>query len=167
MWMSRMKYGVVALVAVLLCRCWDPSASLTPGRAKQVIENDYGFQNEQAFVVVSDQTFKLGVDRGYWVTGQASWEPAPSMNRYIDSIDQGSITPPTWEVVLRSKTVKRITQIVRISGGSENTIREVSFEWVTDVSSLPVSLQTLLENGVPQRESKVLAFSDQGWRVNP
>jgi hypothetical protein len=162
-----MKYGVVVLAAVQLCRCSNPSASLTPSRAKEVIENDYGFQNEQAFVVVSDQTFKLGVDRGYWITGQTSWEPAPSMNGYIDSIDQGSITPPTWEIVPRSKTVKRITEIVRISGGSENTIRQVSFEWVADVSSLPVNLQTVLENGVPQRESKVLAFSDEGWRVSP
>lgn len=162
-----MKYSVVVLSAALLWGCWNPSASLTLGRAKEVIENDYGFQNEQAFVVVSDQTFKLGVDRGYWVTGQTSWDPAPSLNGYIDSIDQGSLAPPTWDIVPRSKTVKRITQIVRISGGSENTIREVSFEWVADVSSLPVNLQTLLENRVPQRESKVLEFSDEGWRVSP
>ena len=162
-----MKYGVAVLAAVLLSGCWNPSASLTPRQAKEVIENDDGFQNEQAFVVVSDQTLKLGVDRGYWVAGRRSWEPAPSMNEYIDSIGQGSIAPPTWEIVPHSKTRKRITQIVRISGGSENTVREVSFEWVADVSSLPVNLQTLFENDLPQTETKVLAFSDAGWRLNP
>lgn len=162
-----MKYGVAVLAAALLCGCRNPSESLTPGKAKEVIETDYGFQNEEASVVVSDQTFKLGVDRGYWVRGQTSWEPAPSMTGYIDSIGQGSIAPLTWNIVPHSRTGKRITQIVRISGGSENTVREVSFEWVADLSSLPVNLQTLLENNVPQRESKVVALSEEGWRVSP
>jgi hypothetical protein len=162
-----MNYGVVVLATLLLCGCLNSSASLTSGRAKEVIENDDGFQNEQAHVVVSHQTFKLGVDQGYWVAGQMSWEPAPSMSGYIDSVGQGSIAPPTWDIVPHSKTGKRITQIVRISGGSENTVREVSFERVADISSLPVNLQTLLENDLPQTETKVLAFSDKGWRVNP